>query len=83
MQKPEHAETKKPNIIFIMSDDVGFEEIGCYGVLDGKSITPHIDSLADNGVRFNICYAQAICGPRELCCILVIMRFILVNMITN
>ena len=63
MQKPEHAETKKPNIIFIMSDDVGFEEIGCYGVLDGKSITPHIDSLADNGVRFNICYAQAICGP--------------------
>ena len=46
-----------------MSDDVGFEEIGCYGVLDGESITPHIDSLADNGVRFNICYAQAICGP--------------------
>ena len=63
MQKPEHAETKKPNIIFIMSDDVGFEEIGCYGVLDGESITPNIDSLADNGVRFNICYAQAICGP--------------------
>ena len=35
MQKPQHPETKKPNIIFIMSDDVGFEEIGCYGVLDG------------------------------------------------
>ena len=55
--KPEHAETKK-RIIFAMSDDVGFEEIGCYGVLDGESITPNIDSLADNGVRFNICYAR-------------------------
>ena len=63
MQKPQHPETKKPNIIFIMSDDVGFEEIGCYGVLDGESITPNIDSLANEGVRFNICYAQAICGP--------------------
>ena len=58
MQKPQHPETKKPNIIFIMSDDVGFEEIGCYGVLDGKSITPNIDSLANDGVRFNICYAS-------------------------
>ena len=53
----------KPNIILILSDDVGFEEIGCYGVLNNPSKTPHIDQLADNGVRFNICYAQAICGP--------------------
>ena len=54
---------KKPNIILIISDDVGFEEIGCYGVLNRDSITPNIDSLAKNGVRFNTCYAQAICGP--------------------
>ena len=54
---------KKPNIIFIISDDVGFEEIGCYGVIDRESITPNIDSLAEKGVRFNTCYAQAICGP--------------------
>ncbi len=53
----------KPNIILILSDDVGFEEIGCYGVLNNPSKTPNIDQLADNGVRFNICYAQAICGP--------------------
>ena len=53
----------KPNIIFIISDDVGFEEIGCYGVIDRESITPNIDSLAEKGVRFNTCYAQAICGP--------------------
>ena len=57
-----HAQ-EKPNIIFIISDDVGFEEIGCYGVIDRESITPNIDSLAENGVRFNTCYAQAICGP--------------------
>ena len=54
---------KKPNIIFIISDDVGFEEIGCYGVIDRESFTPNIDSLAEKGVRFNTCYAQAICGP--------------------
>ena len=54
---------EKPNIILIVSDDVGFEEIGCYGVLNRDSITPNIDSLAKNGVRFNSCYAQAICGP--------------------
>ena len=54
---------KKPNIVFIISDDVGFEEIGCYGVIDRESITPNIDSLAEKGVRFNTCYAQAICGP--------------------
>ena len=54
---------EKPNIVFIISDDVGFEEIGCYGVIDRESITPNIDSLAEKGVRFNTCYAQAICGP--------------------
>lgn len=54
---------KKPNIVFIISDDVGFEEIGCYDVIDRESITPNIDSLAEKGVRFNTCYAQAICGP--------------------
>jgi len=54
---------QKPNIILIVSDDVGFEEIGCYGVLNNPSKTPNIDRMADNGVRFNICYAQAICGP--------------------
>ena len=56
----------KPNIIFIISDDVGFEEIGCYGVLDSISITPNIDRLAEKGVRFNTCYAQAICGPSRV-----------------
>ena len=54
---------KKPNIILIISDDVGFEEIGCYDVIDRESITPNIDRLSEKGVRFNTCYAQAICGP--------------------
>jgi arylsulfatase A len=55
--------TNKPNIVFIISDDVGFEEVGCYGVIDRESITPNIDRLSEKGVRFNTCYAQAICGP--------------------
>ena len=63
MEVPAEAEEKRPNIILIMSDDVGFEEIGCYGVLQEPSKTPRIDALAKQGVRFNICYAQAICGP--------------------
>jgi hypothetical protein len=63
MEVPVKVEEKKPNIILIISDDVGFEEIGCYGVLREPSKTPRIDALAKQGVRFNTCYAQAICGP--------------------
>ena len=42
---------------------LALRKIGCYGVIDRESITPNIDSLAEKGVRFNTCYAQAICGP--------------------
>ena len=40
----------KPNIVLILCDDMGFSDIGCYG---GEVRTPHIDSLAANGVRFS------------------------------
>lgn len=53
----------RPNIILIFSDDVGFEEIGCYGVRDEPSKTPNIDRLAKQGTVFQTCWAQAICGP--------------------
>ena len=53
----------RPNIILIFSDDVGFEEIGCYGVRDEPTKTPNIDRLADQGTVFQTCWAQAICGP--------------------
>ncbi len=52
-----------PNIILIFSDDVGFEEIGCYGVRDEPTKTPNIDRMAERGTTFKTCWAQAICGP--------------------
>ncbi|PWD98517.1 arylsulfatase [Marinilabilia rubra] len=50
----------KPNIIVIMSDDIGFSDIGCYG---GEVETPNLDYLADNGVRFSQFYNTARCCP--------------------
>jgi arylsulfatase A len=50
----------RPNIIFIMADDVGLGEIGCCG---GAYKTPRIDELAKTGVRFEYCYAIPLCGP--------------------
>lgn len=51
-----------PNIILILADDLGYGDPGCYG---GKLVsTPHIDSLARDGVRFTDAYATApVCAP--------------------
>ena len=53
---------KKPNIILIVADDLGYGELGCQG---NKEIpTPHIDSIARNGVRFTNGYVTApLCSP--------------------
>ena len=50
----------KPNIILILSDDVGLGDIGCCG---GPFKTPQIDSLAKGGTRFEYCYSTPLCGP--------------------
>ncbi|MHC4580199.1 MAG: arylsulfatase [Planctomycetota bacterium] len=53
---------KKPNIIFIMADDLGYKELGCYG--QQKIKTPNIDRLADEGMRFTDYYSgSAVCAP--------------------
>jgi arylsulfatase A-like enzyme len=49
-----------PNIIVIMSDDMGFSDIGCYG---GEIKTPNLDHLAQNGLRFTQFYNTARCCP--------------------
>ena len=49
-----------PNIILIMSDDMGFSDIGCYG---GEINTPNLDQLAKNGLRFSQFYNTARCCP--------------------
>jgi len=51
---------KRPNIILIMADDMGYSDIGCYG---GEVNTPNIDKLASNGVRFTQFYNTARCCP--------------------
>ena len=50
----------KPNIVFILVDDMGFSDIGAYG---GEIKTPHIDSLAQGGVRFSQFYNASRCCP--------------------
>ncbi len=53
---------RKPNVLVIVADDLGYGELGCQG---NKQIpTPHIDSLAGNGVRFTSGYVTApVCSP--------------------
>lgn len=51
-----------PNIIFIMADDLGYGDLGCYGAV--KIPTPHIDRIAAQGMRFNDAHASsAVCSP--------------------
>ena len=48
---PAHQEKeKKPNVIFIVADDLGYGDLSCYGAK--KVTTPHVDSLAASGIRF-------------------------------
>ncbi len=55
-------ETRKPNIIYILADDLGYGELGCYG--QEKIETPHIDALADIGMKFTQHYSGApVCAP--------------------
>ena len=52
---------QKPNIIFILGDDVGMGDIACSG--SDKFKTPNIDKLASTGLRFANAYAEPLCGP--------------------
>ncbi|RAV27533.1 arylsulfatase [Sinomicrobium soli] len=56
----ETATPDKPNIILIMSDDMGYSDIGTYG---GEVNTPNLDLLAENGLRFTQFYNTARCCP--------------------
>ena len=55
-------QAERPNIIFILADDLGWSELGCYGNSFNETI--HIDRLAKNGVRYTDAYASApVCSP--------------------
>ncbi|HUR40534.1 MAG TPA: sulfatase-like hydrolase/transferase [Verrucomicrobiae bacterium] len=58
------AAQRPPNIIVILADDLGINDVSLYGGGNPRSPTPHIDSLAKNGVRFDNGYAgNAVCAP--------------------
>ena len=55
----------KPNIIFVLADDLGIDGVSCYGA--DKHQTPHIDALAASGLRFRTSYAAPYAGRRAAC----------------
>jgi len=58
----EGASPMRPNILFIMADDLGYGDLGCYG--QEKILTPRIDRLAEEGMRFTQVYAgSTVCAP--------------------
>lgn len=52
--------SRRPNILLIMVDDMGYSDLGCYG---GEISTPNLDALAGNGLRFSRFYNAARCCP--------------------
>ena len=58
------AGRRKPNILFIMVDDLGKEWVSCYGAEDVK--TPHLDALAAGGMRFTNAYSMPQCTPSRV-----------------
>jgi arylsulfatase A-like enzyme len=65
IRTPAFAADRKPNLLLILTDDMGYGDLGCYG---GKDIpTPHLDQLAAQGTRFTSAYATApICVPSRM-----------------
>ncbi|HZZ41847.1 MAG TPA: arylsulfatase [Tepidisphaeraceae bacterium] len=58
------ADNKRPNIVILLADDMGFSDVGCYG---SEIPTPNIDSLAADGLRFTQFYNTCRCCPSRAC----------------
>lgn len=63
---PVRAKDGAPNVLFIVQDDTGFGQIGCYG---SPINTPNLDALAGNGLRFSNMHTTALCSPSRSCII--------------
>ncbi|MGN6368169.1 MAG: arylsulfatase [Phycisphaerae bacterium] len=60
LREAEHG-SGRPNIVFVLADDLGYGDLGCYGQ---KQIqTPHVDALAREGMKFTDAYAAPVCAP--------------------
>ena len=55
-----HAAGKKPNILLIIADDMGYSDITCFG---GEVQTPNLDALAKSGIRATNFYVAPTCSP--------------------
>jgi arylsulfatase A len=63
---PALGQQRRPNILFILADDLGYGDVGCYG--QKEIATPNIDRLASEGLRFTSAYAgDAECAPSRCC----------------
>lgn len=60
-QASDSVTPRKPNIVFILADDLGNGNVSAYGADNFK--TPHIDALAKSGMRFERCFSAPVCGP--------------------
>jgi len=60
------AKEDAPNVLFIILDDVGYGQLGCYG---SPIETPNIDALAENGLSYNNMHTTALCSPSRSCII--------------
>jgi arylsulfatase A len=59
---PAVADDRRPNVVLVLADDLGWGDLGCYG--QTKIKTPNIDALAKDGMRFTRAYAgNAVCAP--------------------
>ena len=62
----EESKRKRPNIVFILADDLGYGDLGCYG--QELIWTPCLDRMAAEGMRFTECYAgSTVCAPSRCC----------------
>ncbi|MDG2618068.1 arylsulfatase [Thermoleptolyngbya sichuanensis XZ-Cy5] len=62
--QPNRARDGAPNVLFIVLDDVGFGQLGCYG---SPIATPNLDALASDGLRYNNMHTTALCSPSRSC----------------
>ena len=62
--EPDRAKQDAPNVLFIILDDTGFGQLGCYG---SPINTPVFDGLADNGLRYDNMHTTALCSPTRSC----------------
>ena len=64
--EPMRAREGAPNVLFIVLDDTGYGQLGCYG---SPIETPNLDNLAEGGLRYNNMHTTALCSPTRACII--------------